>query len=119
MLGDSHSQEETWEPFLKSYDCTEDNLHCKTSGYMADMMGYLQLMYNFTWHSTSDPKGDWGVVPISGPPNANGTWGGVLGSLFEQSVQMSVSLWVATTDRRTMFDDAQFFPAGKNICYDL
>ena len=80
---------------------------------MADMMGYLQVMYNFTWHSTSDPNGDWGVVPLSGPPNANGTWGGVFGSLIEQSVQMSVSPWTISSDRMTMFDHAQLFPHGK------
>ena len=76
------------------------------------MMAHLQVLYNFTWKSTKDPNGDWGTVPLSGPPNANGTWGGIVGSLVDQSVQMSLSAWLSTFDRSTIFDSVQIYPSG-------
>ena len=107
-----YTQEDTWNPWLNSTDCLEELSWCKTTGYMADLMGYLQVMYNFTWKSTKDPNGDWGVVPISGPSNSSGTWGGIVGSLVDQTVQMSVSAWITGSDRLSIFDFAQIYPSG-------
>ena len=100
---------------MKTQDCMDGMPGCKTTGYLSDLMGFLQTMYNFTWQSTNDPNGDWGVVPLSGPPNANGTWGGVVGSLVEQTAQMSVSAWLVTPDRLSLLDYAQIHPEGNII----
>ena len=70
-------------------------------------------MYNFTWVCTKEPDGKWGVVPISGPANASGTWGGIMGKVFNKTFQLSVSAWLIKTSRTTMTSFAQFYPSGK------
>ena len=76
-------------------------------------MGHLQKMYNFTWNPTKDPNGDWGTVPISGPANSNGTYGGIFGSVIDQTVQLSVSSWQIGAERLTFLDYAQNYPPSK------
>ena len=56
-----------WAPYLTLSDCMQPNLtSCKSVGYLADVMDNLGSMFNFTWDCDMDPKGDWGVLPISG-----------------------------------------------------
>ena len=100
---------------MKSHDCLEDLTWCKTTGYMAELMRHMQIMYNFKWQATKDPSGSWGVVPLSGPANVSGTWGGIIGSLVDQTAQISVSTWSATLNRRTMLDFAQIYPRGNDV----
>ena len=98
---------------MKSYDCREDLTGCKTTGYLAELMEHMQIMYNFKWEATKDLNGSWGTVPLSGPANVSGTWGGIIGSLVDQTAQMSVSTWLITANRRPMLDFAQMYPRSK------
>ena len=72
----------------------------------------LLVMYNFTWVSTREPAGDWGVVPKSGPANPSGVWGGVVGGVKNETYQMSVSAWYIKYGRSTFLSFAQMYPSG-------
>ena len=93
-----------------------DECSCKIAfvrqGYLPETMAFLELMYNFTWECTKEPNDNWGVVPITGPSNASGTWGGIMGDLVEEKFQLSVSAWLIKLSRSTMLSFAQIYPSG-------
>ena len=68
-----------WPPYVDLLDCNSNNgKNCTSVGYLPDLFTLLGERLNFTWHCDADPNEDWGVVPVSGPANASGVWGGVV-----------------------------------------
>ena len=80
----------SWEPYLSITNCTDTGQKCNSKGYLADVMDILGVMMNFTWESHAQREQDWGIIPISGPPNASGIWGGVIGDVFNGTYPLSV-----------------------------
>ena len=80
----------SWEPYLSITNCTDTGQNCNSKGYLADVMDILGVMMNFTWESHAQKEKDWGIEPISGPPNASGIWGGVIGEVFNGTYPLSV-----------------------------
>ena len=80
----------SWEPYLSITNCADTGQECNSKGYLADVMDILGVMMNFTWESHAQREKDWGIIPISGPPNASGIWGGVIGDVFNGTYPLSV-----------------------------
>ena len=80
----------SWEPYLSITNCTNTGQKCNCTGYLADVMDILGVMMNFTWESHAQRDNDWGIIPIVGPPNASGIWGGVIGDVFNGTYPLSV-----------------------------
>ena len=105
----------SWAPYLSLYDCNEETgKDCKSTGYIADVMNLLGSSLNFTWHCDAEPNNDWGVTPKSGPSNANGTWGGVVGDVVNGDYPLCLSFWTNTYSRIGMMD---FVIMGQGVQY--
>ena len=81
---------------------------------MADLMNMVGNMLNFTWHCDAEPNNDWGVTPKSGPPNVNGTWGGVVRDIVNGDYPLCLSFWTNTYSRIDMMD---FVVMGPGVQY--
>lgn len=81
---------ESWAPYFTLLDCDSDRRNCKNEGYLTDVMNILGSKMNFTWESHGEKDGIWGTTAISGPSNSSGVWGGVVGSVFNGTYQLSV-----------------------------
>ena len=79
----------SWAPYFTLVDCIE-NKHCRSEGYLTDVMNNLGEMMNFTWESHGETNGNWGTTAISGPSNSSGVWGGVVGNVFNGTYQLSI-----------------------------
>ena len=105
----------SWAPYYTVSDCTEGNhpkgpnRNCKTAGYLHDTIKLFSKRLNFTWESYNEPENNWGTVPISGPANVSGEWGGVVGYLMRREYQISISAWVLNEGRWDMFDFVNVF----------
>ena len=77
-------------------------------------MEEIGKMFNFTWTCDQEPNGDWGSVPISGPSNLNGTWGGVLGNIVNGDYAFTLSYWWNVESRLGMCD---YILVGQGIKY--
>ena len=53
-------------------------------------MNTLGAITNFTWEVLRQKDDNWGTSPISGPANASGIWGGMVGDIFYGSYQISI-----------------------------
>ena len=80
----------TWEPFFSIKDCRDLETICKERSYLADTMNILGAMANFTWEVHRQKDDDWGISPISGPANASGIWGGMVGDVYYGKYQLSI-----------------------------
>ena len=99
-----------WQPMFAMENCDENSQFCESKGYLADLVNIIGDMVNFTVRIDREPELNWGVAPISGPPNISGTWGGVVGSVMSQDeYQMSMSTWYIHVSRKDMFDFVQLF----------
>ena len=100
----------SWAPYLTVSNCREGkhpkgpNKNCETSGYLHETMNIFSKVLNFTWESHNEPENKWGTVPLSGPANVSGEWGGILGYVMRHEYQISISSWVWNEDRNDMFD---------------
>ena len=100
----------SWAPFYTVSNCEDGNhpngpnKNCKTAGYLDDTMKLFSKSLNFTWESHNEPENNWGTVPISGPANVSGEWGGVVGYLVRREYQIAISSWVMNEGRLDMFD---------------
>ena len=79
-----------WEPYFYMNNCQTHDKDCRDASYVADVMNILGDMMNFTWESHRQEHNIWGTKPISGPPNSNGIWGGVIGDVFYGKYQISI-----------------------------
>ena len=105
----------SWAPYLSLSDCDENTgKDCKSTGYIADVMNLLGSSLNFTWSCDAEPNNDWGVTPISGPSNVNGTWGGVVGAVVNGDYPLCLSFWTNTYSRIGMMD---FVIMGQGVQY--
>ena len=91
--------------------CDENGRNCINSGFLADMMDSLGLVFNFTWESHAPPDGSWGVTPIDGPANRSGTWGGAMGSVVNGEYHISLSQWVWLIGRYELLDFVSTTPS--------
>ena len=73
-----------------------------------DTLNAMGKIMNFTWECHGDLNDNYGTTPISGPPNENGTWGGVVGDVFLGNYHFSMSTWVWKEERQNMFDFATY-----------
>ena len=100
----------SWPPYIfLSEGCKNPknyNDECKAYGHLVDALNVMGRMSNFTWECHGDPNDDYGTTPLSGPANASGTWGGVVGDVFYGKYQFSMSTWVWKEERQDMFDFA-------------
>ena len=100
----------SWAPFYTVSNCKEGdhpkgpNKNCETAGYLDDTMKLFSKGLNFTWESYNEPENNWGTVPISGPANVSGEWGGVVGYLVRREYQIAISSWIMNEGRLDMFD---------------
>jgi hypothetical protein len=83
-----------WEPLATFKDCNSAGKKCSSAGYLIDFIDVMSNMLNFTFEAHIDPDGDWGIIPISGPTNRSGVWGGVSGGLVNGNYAISVSAWI-------------------------
>ena len=100
----------SWAPFYTVSNCKEGDhpkgptKNCETAGYLDDTMKLFSKSLNFTWESYNEPENNWGTVPISGPANVSGEWGGVVGYLVRREYQIAISSWIMNEGRLDMFD---------------
>ena len=98
----------SWTPYFELTGCKgKNNTNCKGVGYLADIMNILANRFNFTWSCDAEPNGIWGhIEPISGPRNANGSWGGVFGYVVNGSYPLCISAWTRLEWRQDIIDFA-------------
>ena len=99
----------SWPPYIfLSEECKDPTLYnaCKAYGHLVDALNVMGKMSNFTWECHGNRNDDYGTTPLSGPANASGTWGGVVGDVFYGKYQFSMSTWVWKEERQDMFDFA-------------
>ena len=95
----------TWPPYLTIDGCNEDGLKCKKNyGYLIDIMDKLAFKFNFTYISQKNMDNDWGSFGI------NGTYGGVLGDVKNNSYDMCLSTWRQNSVRVEIFDFVPLLP---------
>ena len=94
----------SWAPYLTLSGCDGGGKNCKSVGYFADLMNIAGEHLNFTWSCDKEPNNDWGIMQISGPSNASGTWGGILGDIIKGKYPLCVSSWNNVESRIGMFD---------------
>ena len=102
----------SWPPYIYLPDeCKSKKLYndeCKPKGHLVDTLNAMGKIMNFTWECHGDLNDNYGTTPISGPPNENGTWGGVVGDVFLGNYHFSMSTWVWKEERQNMFDFATY-----------
>ena len=74
----------SWEPYFKSGLCRLPHQDCETAGLLHHLMKSVEREFNFIVVTDEQADGDWGVSPISGPMNASGEWGGLLGRVLNR-----------------------------------
>ena len=79
----------TWEPYLKIYGCNDEKRHCKSYGYVADIMDSMGNMMNFTWVAHGRKDNNWGTVQLPTSLNSSRIWGGILGDIIYGDYQIS------------------------------
>ena len=94
----------SWAPWFVLEDCNVLGQVCKSSGFYADYMDALGVMFNFTWESYKQPDDKWGPTPTDGIYNRSGTWGGVFGSIIHGDYHVSLSQWIWNYDRYGLID---------------
>jgi hypothetical protein len=80
----------TWEPYLKLYGCNDEKNHCKSEGYLTDVMDIMGNMMNFTWVAHGRKDGNWGAEPLPVALNSSRIWGGVQGDICYGDFQISI-----------------------------
>ena len=103
----------SWYPYFQLKDCKGKNYtNCGGEGYLADIMNIMGKRLNFTWSCDAEPDGNWGhLESISGPKNASGAWGGVMGLVTNGSYPLCVSAWYHLYHRNGIYD---FVNAGSS-----
>ena len=100
----------SWPPYIfLNEECKVQkkyNDKCKPYGFLVDALDAMAKMANFTWECHGDPLDNYGTTPLSGPANASGTWGGVVGDVVAGNYHFSMSTWVWKEERQDMFDFA-------------
>ena len=105
----------SWMPYIDLIECNPDNgKNCLSVGYLADIWKLLGKRLNFTWHCDADPNQDWGVIPVSGPANVSGKWGGVVEKVNSGMYPFSLAQWLNMESRIEMFD---FVNVGRGLEY--
>ena len=105
----------SWAPYAELIDCDPKNQrNCITEGYLSELLNIVARQLNFTWHCDAEPNGNWGVIPISGPANASGIYGGVVGLIANGSYPLGVSFWINIESRVGLLD---FVVSGKGDQY--
>lgn len=85
-----------WKPWLSLYDCSAHE-KCNTRGILSDVMDILASQNNFTWFVTKADS--WGTKTLS-----NGSYGGLLGKLVRDELDLPLSIWVSTYERHDLMD---------------
>ncbi|TRY67601.1 hypothetical protein TCAL_05368 [Tigriopus californicus] len=94
----------SWSPYLNLKDCDQQGDNCSSSGFLVDYANLIGRLFNFTVVSTQDKDLNWGVVPISGPFNSSGTWGGTMGDVINGKFDLSLSQWIWNIERQDLLD---------------
>ena len=71
----------TWEPYLKLYECNEEQTKCKSEGYLTDVMDIMGKLMNFTWEAHGRKDNNWGVSILPVSSNSSRMWGGIAGDI--------------------------------------
>ncbi len=104
---------ESWSPLLTFDDCN-DLGDCSTAyGLVVDMCDAIAKMFNFTVTNVRQRDGDWGMVPIEGPFNLSGTWGGIMGNVIMGNYPLSASVWSLFIERQRVLDFVPFMTDGE------
>ena len=94
-----------WSPMYGLKDChPETGLNCHGSGVLKDHLDAMCRILNCSWDCQLQVDGNWGVAPDSGPFDKSGNWSGVMGSVVNNAVMMSVSAWAITYPRLNVID---------------
>ena len=100
----------SWPPYIfLNEECKVQkkyNSECKPYGFLVDALNAMGKISNYTWECHGDPVDNYGTTPLSGPANASGTWGGVVGDVVSGKYHFSMSTWVWKEERQDMFDFA-------------
>ena len=106
----------SWSPWFKLTNCKgSSNTDCSGVGYLADAMNFLSVRFNFTWSCDTQPNRHWGgQQPISGPKNASGSWGRVVGNVVNGTYPLCISVWHHMDWRHEMLDYA-FMGTGRKF----
>ena len=106
-----------WRPWFKLSNCKgPKNTNCGGVGYLPDVINILGSRFNFTWSCDEEPEGNWGNTrPISGPRNASGIWGGVVGNIANGTYPLSISAWRYFYWRKGLLDFVGIGIASKSI----
>ena len=98
----------SWPPYISlNQECKSKKLYnnkCRPYGHLVDALNAMAKMSNFTWECHADVNDNYGTTPLSGPANASGSWGGVVGDVFYGRYHFSMSTWVWKEERQDMFD---------------
>jgi hypothetical protein len=94
-----YSTADSWAPYLTLENCDESGTKCTSYGYLKDHTNLVAKKYNFTYESHRDMTGNWGDLPISGPYNQSGEWGGIFGDVVNGKYDLCLSAWLWMAER--------------------
>lgn len=95
----------SWMPWLQIENC-EVGQPCQTTGILHDIMEAIASTYNFTW--VVNKAESWGGAPLDGKSfqDPDATFGGSFGKAVYDHVDISLSIWMDTAERRQVVDQS-------------
>ena len=92
-------------PQVRLDDCDGEGKNCQTSiGLYPDIIDEMGRLLNFTWENHKEVDGNWGVMPISGPYNRSGVFGGIIGAIKNGTHMFNTAGWLWIVDRYEIID---------------
>ena len=101
----------SWSPYSTIDGCNLEGRDCKTeTGIVPDLVHSLSERFNFTWTSTKETTGKWGVLPQDGTPFdlEKGKWSGVMGGVVKGDYHTSLAGWTWNLQRENVLDLVMF-----------
>ncbi len=93
-----------YSPFVILQNCPSNGTKCDLQGVSVDLLNLLSVRGNFTWTGNREKTDTWGSFP---PPGANGSLAetpGLIGRTLRREIDIPLSAWVETTERRKWAD---------------
>ena len=119
-----HAGSIEWRPYAVLDGCREStNDVCRVSGILPEMMLVIQRRFNFTLITRREISGNFGEMPPShhhnnqrADDNVNNATG-LLGRTLSGDVDLALSFWMATLERRRYLDVSVSFESTVHECF--
>ncbi len=85
---------------------SSSRLPAKASGLCAAAAQNVATQFNFSLMHYLETEGSWGLEPVDGGFDMNGTFEGVIGGVFTGDFDLSIGIWVWNVMRQNILDMA-------------